>query len=125
MPFLALPVGPLELGIILAIIVALFGAERLTGIGGSIGRSIREFRREVKEGDEEPGQEQEKEKAKVEATKADIAWGNQSRSYVFQPYTMVNDHRTELKVTDVQSVMDGDLDQFIHAYLKRYGGKAA
>ena len=70
-------------------------------------------------------EEQEKEKAKLEATKADIAWGNQSRSYVFQPYTMVNDHRTELKVSDVQSVMDGDLDQFIHAYLKRYGSQAA
>ena len=70
-------------------------------------------------------EEQEKEKAKVEATKADIAWGNQSRSYVFQPYTMVNDHRTDLKVSDVQSVMDGDLDQFIHAYLKRYGSKVA
>ena len=70
-------------------------------------------------------EEQEKEKAKLEATKTDIAWGNQSRSYVFQPYTMVNDHRTELKVTDVQSVMDGDLDQFIHAYLKRYGSRAA
>ena len=70
-------------------------------------------------------EEQEKEKAVLEATKADIAWGNQSRSYVFQPYTMVNDHRTELKVTDVQAVMDGDLDQFIHAYLKRYGSKAA
>ncbi len=68
MPFLALPVGPLELGIILAIIVALFGAERLTGIGGSIGRSIREFRREVKEGDEEPGQGQEKEKAAAETS---------------------------------------------------------
>ncbi|MCH8938802.1 MAG: peptide chain release factor 2, partial [Gemmatimonadetes bacterium] len=53
------------------------------------------------------------------------AWGNQSRSYVFQPYTMVNDHRTDLKVSDVQSVMDGDLDQFIHAYLKRYGSKVA
>lgn len=70
-------------------------------------------------------EEQEKEKAKLEATKTEIGWGNQSRSYVFQPYTMVNDHRTELKVSDVQSVMDGDLDQFIHAYLKRYGGKAA
>ena len=70
-------------------------------------------------------EEQEKEKAKLEATKRDIAWGNQSRSYVFQPYTMVNDHRTELKVTDVQAVMDGDLDPFIHAYLKRYGSKAA
>jgi peptide chain release factor 2 len=70
-------------------------------------------------------EEQEKEKAELEATKADIAWGNQSRSYVFQPYTMVNDHRTELKVSDVQSVMDGELDQFIHAYLKRYGSQSA
>jgi len=70
-------------------------------------------------------EEQEQEKAKVEATKKEIGWGNQSRSYVFQPYTMVNDHRTELKVTDVQKVMDGDLDQFIYAYLKRYGSQAA
>jgi peptide chain release factor 2 len=38
---------------------------------------------------------------------------------------MVNDHRTELKVGDVQRVMDGDLDEFIQAYLKRFGGKAA
>ena len=70
-------------------------------------------------------EEREKEKAKVEATKKEIGWGNQSRSYVFQPYTMVNDHRTELKVTDVQAVMDGDLDKFIHAFLKRYGSRAA
>ena len=70
-------------------------------------------------------EEQEQEKAKVEATKTEIGWGNQSRSYVFQPYTMVNDHRTELKVTDVQAVMDGDLDEFIHAFLKRYGSRVA
>jgi peptide chain release factor 2 len=69
--------------------------------------------------------EQEKEKAKVEATKKDIGFGSQSRSYVFQPYTMVNDHRTELKITDVQKVMDGDLDQFIHAFLKQFGSKVA
>ena len=49
--------------------------------------------------------------AKVEATKTDISWGNQIRSYVFQPYTMVNDHRTELKVGDVHRVMDGDIDR--------------
>jgi peptide chain release factor 2 len=66
-------------------------------------------------------EEQEAERAKVEATKTDISWGNQIRSYVFQPYTMVNDHRTELKIPDVQRVMDGDLDQFIQAYLKRFG----
>jgi peptide chain release factor 2 len=67
-------------------------------------------------------EEQEAERAKVEATKTDISFGNQIRSYVFQPYTMVNDHRTELKIGDVQRVMNGDLDEFIHAYLNRYGG---
>ena len=70
-------------------------------------------------------EEQEAEKAKLEATKTDNSWGNQIRSYVFQPYTMVNDHRTELKVSDVHKVMDGDLDQFIQSYLKQYGSKAA
>jgi len=70
-------------------------------------------------------EEQEAARAKLEATKTDNSWGNQIRSYVFQPYTMVNDHRTELKVTDVQRVMDGDLDAFIEAYLKQYGSQAA
>ena len=70
-------------------------------------------------------EEQEAARAKIEATTTDNSWGNQIRSYVFQPYTMVNDHRTELKVGDVQRVMDGDLDEFIEAYLKRFGGKAA
>jgi peptide chain release factor 2 len=53
----------------------------------------------------------------VEGNKKKIEWGSQIRSYVFQPYTMVNDHRTETKLTDVQSVMDGDLEAFIKAYL--------
>ncbi len=66
-------------------------------------------------------EEQEKEKAAMEATKTDIGWGNQIRSYVFAPYTMVNDHRTELKVTDVQKVMDGDLNAFIETFLKQFG----
>ena len=70
-------------------------------------------------------EEQEAARAVVEATKTDNSWGNQIRSYVFQPYTMVNDHRNEVKVGDVQRVMDGDLDPFIQAYLKRFGGKAA
>jgi peptide chain release factor 2 len=70
-------------------------------------------------------EEQEAARALVEATKTDNSWGNQIRSYVFQPYTMVNDHRTEVKIGDVQRVMDGDLDPFIQAYLKRFGGKAA
>jgi peptide chain release factor 2 len=70
-------------------------------------------------------EEQEAARAKIEATKTDNSFGNQIRSYVFQPYTMVNDHRTEVKVTDVQRVMDGDIDEFIQAYLKRYVGSAA
>jgi peptide chain release factor 2 len=65
-------------------------------------------------------------KAALDATKADVSFGSQIRSYVFQPYTMVNDHRTELKVTDVHRVMDGDIDAFIESYLKKFGdGKAA
>ena len=66
-------------------------------------------------------EEQEKEKAKLESTKTDIGFGSQIRSYVFQPYTMVNDHRTELKIPDVQKVMDGDVDPFIQAYLRESG----
>ena len=60
---------------------------------------------------------QEAEKNRREAQKKKIEFGSQIRSYVFQPYTMVNDHRTELKVTNVQAVMDGDLHGFIKAYL--------
>ena len=59
------------------------------------------------------------EKAKLDATKADVTFGSQIRSYVFQPYTMVNDHRTELKIPDVQKVMDGGIDPFIEAFLKQ------
>lgn len=47
-----------------------------------------------------------------------ITWGSQIRSYVFQPYTMVKDHRTGVEVGDVNRVMDGDLDEFINAYLQ-------
>jgi peptide chain release factor 2 len=59
------------------------------------------------------------EKAKLDATKQDVSFGSQIRSYVFQPYTMVNDHRTELKIPDVQKVMDGGIDPFVEAYLKQ------
>lgn len=58
------------------------------------------------------------ERQALEASKTEIAWGNQIRSYVFAPYTMVNDHRTGLKKGDVAAVMDGALDPFIEAYLK-------
>ena len=64
-------------------------------------------------------------KAALDATKSDVSFGNQIRSYVFQPYTMVNDHRTELKMPDVQKVMDGAIDPFIEAYLKQYGERGA
>jgi peptide chain release factor 2 len=65
------------------------------------------------------------ERDKVEAEKTDISWGNQIRSYVFQPYTLVTDHRTELKVGDVQRVMDGDIDPFIETFLKEFGSRVA
>lgn len=62
-------------------------------------------------------EEEDAEKAAIEGKKKKIEWGSQIRSYVFQPYTMVNDHRSELKRTDINSVMDGDLDDFIKAFL--------
>lgn len=62
-------------------------------------------------------QEREKENAKFAAEKKDISWGNQIRSYVFQPYTMVKDHRTKHETGNIQAVMDGALDPFIEAYL--------
>jgi peptide chain release factor 2 len=65
------------------------------------------------------------EKDKVESEKTEIGWGNQIRSYVFQPYTQVTDHRTELKVGDVQRVMNGDIDPFIEKFLKEYGSRVA
>jgi peptide chain release factor 2 len=62
-------------------------------------------------------EEEEAAKASIEGTKKKIEWGSQIRSYVFQPYTMVNDHRSELKKTDIHSVMDGDIDDFLKAFL--------
>ena len=60
-------------------------------------------------------------KEKIEDLKGvqmDIAWGSQIRSYVFCPYTLVKDHRTNYEVGNVQAVMDGDLNGFMDAYLK-------
>ena len=65
-------------------------------------------------------QKKEEERQKLqqlEDTKKDIAWGSQIRSYVFHPYNMVKDHRTKVETSNIQDVMDGNLDMFIQAYL--------
>lgn len=63
-------------------------------------------------------EEQKKEHAQYAMEKKEISWGNQIRSYVFQPYTMVKDHRTEEQMGNIQAVMDGEIDSFIETYLK-------
>lgn len=62
-------------------------------------------------------EEEEAKRAAEEGKKMNIEWGSQVRSYVFQPYTMVNDHRCEYKNTDITSFMDGDIDEAIKAVL--------
>ena len=62
-------------------------------------------------------EKQEAELDEVEKSKMKIEWGSQIRSYVFHPYNMVKDHRTDEETSDVQGVMDGDLNKFIKAYL--------
>ena len=70
--------------------------------------------------------QKEAEQAAKAGVKKEIAWGSQIRSYVFQPYQMVKDLRTDHETSSIDVVMDGDLDPFIEAYLKsRMGGKAA
>lgn len=61
--------------------------------------------------------EKEKEKEANAIAKMDIAWGSQIRSYVFQPYTMVKDHRTNYSTGNIIAVMDGEIDDFIESYL--------
>jgi peptide chain release factor 2 len=63
-------------------------------------------------------QEKEKENEKFSQEKKDISWGNQIRSYVFQPYTLVKDYRTKVETGNIQAVMDGDIDPFIDEYLR-------
>jgi peptide chain release factor 2 len=63
-------------------------------------------------------QEKEKENSKFSQEKKNISWGNQIRSYVFQPYTMVKDYRTKVEKGNIQAVMDGDIDSFIEEYLR-------
>lgn len=63
-------------------------------------------------------QEEEEKRSGIRGEVKEIGWGNQIRSYVMQPYTMVKDHRTNEEVADVNKVLDGYLDPFINAYLK-------
>lgn len=62
-------------------------------------------------------EKQKKEISNIQGELNRISWGNQIRSYVFQPYKMVKDHRTEAETGNVNAVMDGDLDAFIEAEL--------
>lgn len=67
---------------------------------------------------EKKREEQEKTLAAIQGEQKDIAWGSQIRSYVFHPYSLVKDHRTNMEVGNVQAVMDGEIDVFIDAYLR-------
>lgn len=60
----------------------------------------------------------EEELKKIQGEQSDIGWGNQIRSYVFQPYALVKDHRTNTEIGNVKAVMDGDIDTFINSYLR-------
>ncbi len=55
----------------------------------------------------------------IESAKMEIAFGSQIRSYVFHPYTLVKDHRTDAETGNVTAVLDGEIDSFIDAYLRR------
>lgn len=70
-------------------------------------------------------EEQQKQMAELKGEQREIAWGSQIRSYVFQPYQMVKDHRTGVEMGNVQAVMDGEIDPFIEAYLRSQIGVAA
>lgn len=63
-------------------------------------------------------EKQEQELASIRGEQKEIGWGSQIRSYVFHPYSMVKDHRTNIDVGNTQAVMDGDIDVFIDAYLR-------
>lgn len=67
--------------------------------------------------------EQRAQRDEFASSKKDISWGSQIRSYVFHPYNMVKDHRTNVETSNIQQVMDGALDMFIEKYLAEFGGK--
>ena len=56
---------------------------------------------------------------KLKGVQSDISFGSQIRSYIFHPYTLVKDHRTNAEVGNINAVMDGDIDIFISTYLKK------
>jgi len=62
-------------------------------------------------------EKEDKKREKAESEKKKIEWGSQIRSYVFHPYNLVKDHRTSCETSNAEAVMEGDLDQFINAYL--------
>ncbi len=66
-------------------------------------------------------EEEEAKRDAIEGAKKKIEWGSQIRSYVFHPYNLVKDHRTGVETSNVQAVMDGDLDDFIRGYLMEFG----
>lgn len=65
-------------------------------------------------------EKQEEELDEIEKNKLKIEWGSQIRSYVFHPYNMVKDHRTDVETSDTQGVMDGNIDEFIKSFLLKY-----
>ena len=65
--------------------------------------------------------EREKKIQEIGGEKKEIAWGNQIRNYVFQPYTLVKDTRTKYESGNIEAVMDGEIDEFVNAYLKEFG----
>lgn len=68
--------------------------------------------------------EHEQEMAALQGEQQDIGWGSQIRSYVFHPYSMAKDHRTNIEKGNIQAVMDGDIQDFIQGYLKQQAAKA-
>ena len=70
-------------------------------------------------------QEREKQLQAIEGEKSDIAWGHQIRSYVLHPYRLVKDHRTGVEIPQAERVLDGEIDEFIRAWLRMQAQKEA